>query len=163
MDTVEKAMKQQGWKYLRADERTVVSGFATPRHYMAVVRHDTGRQTLLFLFVPLQVGDLGLAQLVAGAPPLFRVHTTAGHTSDQVARVCEILLRENYRMLLGNFERDPQDGEIRFRIALPFRDGSVTTDQVLWCLRIGLESADAGMREVQNALGGHAAPPPMEV
>jgi hypothetical protein len=59
----------------------------------------------------------------------------------------------NYQIVLGCFERDERDGEIRFRIAIPYRDTNLTVEQVNWCIEIAIGTMDAFMPEIENVVG----------
>jgi hypothetical protein len=157
MDTVEKALKNRGWKYQRVDSKTVLSGFALQQYTCFVgIQHEEERKTLVFLFHPARTPMEVFQAVTAGGHPFVRVHTSMGHSEEQVAQVCALLLHENHSMLLGSFERDEADGEIRFRVALPYRDVHVTVEQVNWCVEIGVFALDSGMQKIQAILGGKA-------
>lgn len=158
MDVVEQALQARPWRYTRIDAQTVISGVTTPsgRHYLIAVRHEVERRTLLFLTNPVKGPADGIPALVAGRAPLFFVHPSAGHTADQVARVCEALMDENYRLLLGCHERDQSDGEIRYRIALPYRDTAITIEQVNWCVDVGVGTMEVMMGKLDGILAGAA-------
>jgi hypothetical protein len=164
MNTVELAMKKHGWKYHRMDSRTILTGFGAPGHtHLVGIRHEEDKQTLLFLFHPSRSSADILKAVITGQQPFIRVHPAAGHTAEQVAQVCELLLQLNFEMALGSFERDQSDGEIRFRIALPYRDTSLTAEQVSWCLELGLASAAIGMQKIDAILHGEGEGARMEI
>lgn len=153
LKSVEDAMEKCNWNFHRIDDETIMSGVNTgDRNFIIVIRHDKKRESILFFFHPAKESTQVLQALRADRVPFLCVHSNAGHTEQQVADVCQFLLQHNYQMVLGNFERDPRDGEIRFRIALPYRNNSVTTEQANWCLEIGTISADNGMEKVEQLL-----------
>jgi hypothetical protein len=88
-----------------------------------------------------------------GRGPFLRVHTGAGHTDTQVAQVCAALMDFNYGLLLGSLERDANDGEVRLRIAIPYRDASPTAEQVNWCIDIGIGSLLEAMTKIDEIVG----------
>ena len=54
------------------------------------------------------------------------------------AEICEALTRANYGLWMGAFEMDLNDGEIRFRIALPVEDAEPTDSQLRRLVRFSL-------------------------
>jgi hypothetical protein len=156
MNVVEDALRRRGWKYVRLDADTILTGVQTAsrRLYFITIRHEEQKRTVLFLFNPL-IGSAADAfqTLAGGQPPFLRVHTNEGHSSQQVAEVCQSLMYMNYQIVLGCFERDERDGEIRFRIAIPYRDTNLTVEQVNWCIEIAIGTMDAFMPEIENVVG----------
>jgi hypothetical protein len=71
--------------------------------------------------------------------------------------VYELLLDKNHQMLLGRFERNAQNGELRFNIAVPYRDSEFTRGILNWCLRIGPGTVDELMPEIEAAAAGSRA------
>ena len=156
MNVVEDALKGRDWKYARVDANTILTGVQTAsgRVYFIIIRHEDGKRTVLFLFNPLIRGAADALQALAGGrPPFLRVHTNEGHSSQQVAEVCQSLMHKNYQIVLGCFERDERDGEIRFRIAIPYRDTSLTVEQVNWCIDIATGTMEAVMSEIEKMIG----------
>ena len=147
MDTCERSLKERGWKYQRSDANTIVTGMTGQegRSYYFSIRHDEQKKTLLFLFNPLRPDTEATRPLL--------IHTSAGLTEDEVAEIVALLMDENYRMVLGSFERDESDGEIRFRIALPYRDASPTLEQVNWCMMIAIATSEHVTAKVVSKLG----------
>jgi hypothetical protein len=137
----EAALSERGWKFSRLDADFIVTGFAISGAKVLIqIRNEPRKRALLILANPL-VGNLDpIAALQAGTLPFLRIHAAAGHSSEQVARACEHLLRRNYEISIGAFERDPSDGETRFRVALPYRDALATQEQVAWCVETTVHS-----------------------
>lgn len=161
LSVAEEALKKRGLKYLRANPTTILTGFGMPDgQVMITLRHDVDKKTLLFLFNPIKDRMQAMESLMSGRPPFLCVHASAGHSPEQIARVCEHLLNANYSMVLGSLERDHSDGEIRLRVALPYRDNPPTPDQIGWCLEIGTVSAMTNLIELKQLLGTSE---PMEI
>lgn len=156
MSVVQQALDARHWKYQRVDSETIVTGVNTPlgSRFLLVFRHETDKQTVVLLVN--EVGDpTAMLQAISqGNLPVLQVHVNRGHTEQQIAGVCQILLHQNYRMVLGAFERDARDGEIRFSIALPYRNSSLTQEQVNWSLEIAVSSFEIGVSKVKGFLAG---------
>lgn len=152
LDAVEQALQKREWKFYRVDEKTVLTGVATSleRSYMIGIRHEPERRSVVLLFNRV-LGKAGVAEAAANRP-YFRVHSSAGHDRATVAEVDELLMDRNFTTLLGNFERDRSDGEIRFRITLPYRDAPLTADQVNWCIDVAVPTIDSTLVEVEQRL-----------
>lgn len=161
LEVVEARLKAQDWKYTRADERTILTGFRAGAGAVLIqFRNEPGKRALLLMANALPSAGNVFAAMEAGRLPVLCVHTKAGYSEQQVQRVCESLLARNYRYAVGGFERDPSDGEIRFRIGLPYRDSLPTEDQIEWCLGAAAEA----MAELMRDLGsGGASKPGMEI
>lgn len=160
LEVVESRLKAQGLKYSRHDERTVITGFRAGDGAIVVYfRNEPGKRALLLMANALPSATDALAALAAGRLPALCVHTKTGYSEQQVHRICENLLERNFRFAVGGFERDPSDGEIRFRIGLPYRDSLPTEEQVEWCLGATVEAMSALIRD----LGDGAAPKGMEI
>lgn len=150
MGVGERALNERNWKFQRPDDRTIITGVRTlaGRQYIIVIRHEVEKQTMVLLFVPLS-GEEGPPQ-----ERRVRLHPMVGWTEDQLAGAGRILLHYNYRIVLGGFEVDANDGELRFRIALPYRDAKLTTKQVNWCIDIATGTLDVFMPKLEGFLNG---------
>lgn len=154
MKVVEEHLSARGMKYLRTGAETIMSGTLTPvGMVMTIIRHELSKESLLFLFLPTKAPMQALEAISGGNLPLLQVHARAGHSGEQIARVCEHLMHKNYETFLGSFERDNSDGEIRFRVALPYRNTTPTPEQVGWCLDIGFATLTHGIIEINEILG----------
>ena len=155
MDAVEEAMKRRGWRYERMDKQTIVTGVTTARNnrYFILIRHEEDRRTVLFLFTPVS-DESGGGMLGRVGPGLRGIHTSGGYTSEQVSQACQLLMHHNYRILLGNFERDNSDGEVRYRIAIPYRDSTFTAEQVNWAIDAAIPTMDTYLERVDSFLKG---------
>jgi len=147
MDVVESALGKRGWRYQRVNPQIIITGVAGLAGHgcLIAIRHEEDKRTVLFLFNPVKESG--------GTHQPLKIHPEGGYTSDQVAKACEVLMGQNYRIVLGSFERDPSDGEIRFRIALPYRDTGLTVEQVNWCIDIGIGTLGRVIPELERELG----------
>lgn len=159
MSVVEDALKQRSWKYQQLDQNSVLAGFATESaNYILRIAYLDAQQTLTMTFSPM-VGEAKLLTTLIGRLPVLTVHPNVGHTPEQVFRVCEALLEQNYRLVTGSFERDPSDGEVRFSVAIPVRDGSVTVQQVSWCIDLGMAASEVAFQQIREMLGEQQSAP----
>src|SRR6266436_10332186 len=102
LDVVEAAFRKRSLKYQRLDDDTVLAAFGMGGgSCMVRISHDRRTRTAMFLFSAL-ARDTG-PSFPSG---LLCVHPRAGHTPAQVASVCQFLLKKNYDLVLGAFERN---------------------------------------------------------
>lgn len=155
---VEAALTARDWKYQKADDQTILTGFrAGSTTAVILFRNELGKKALLVMAHLLTGGDNPLAAMASGRLPFMRVHTNSGYSEQQVAKVCEYLLRKNYEFAIGAFERDPSDGEIRFRIGIPYRDGEITAEQIEWCVAMMADALAQLARELGDAGGARSS------
>jgi hypothetical protein len=149
---VERVLQKRGWNYHRLGDHLILSGVRSMAgFYLITFGDERDKRTLVILFNELPRTLEALESAVRNSRhPLFRVHEDAGHTASQIAGVCERLLAENYRLVLGRFERDPKDGEIRYGIAIPYRDQKLSEDQVNWAIDVGTRTMDQVMPEIHR-------------
>jgi len=152
---IEEYLRRKGWKYVRMDDY-VLTGLTSPsgRHYLIVVKVDRDRKTVLFLFNPVKRPPDALASVAVGGTFMVKVHPDQGHSPQRVAEVCEALMHWNYTILLGSFERDHRDGEIRYRVAVPYRDTDFTFDQFNWCVLVSISTLDRVMPRIEKLADG---------
>jgi len=143
LSVVEKALSGRAWKYKKENDAMIQTAVGSKRDYFIVIRVEKERKTALFHFAPLDRDD-----------KLLRVHAALGHSREQVDGVCQLIAHLNFRALLGSLERDFTDGEMRFRISVPYRDGSLTVDQANWCLDVGVGYLDSVIPKIERFLGG---------
>lgn len=161
LNVVEESLKRRDLKYARLGREALVVGIGgSDGHFLIVITNEESKKTLLFMISPLREAIGTLQAIGAGGIPVMRVHASAGHSPELVARVCEYLLGKNYQLALGSLERDASDGEIRMRVAFPYRDSMPTEEQVGWCLEIGISTTIAAMHELNGLLGARK---PMEI
>ncbi|MCS7239464.1 MAG: YbjN domain-containing protein [Thermoguttaceae bacterium] len=151
-DIVAQTLAKRSWRFLRVSDTMIITGAVIPpSRCLIVFTDDQKRKTLCIFFFDLDTaredtGPIGQGFLQAN----FKVHENEGHTQEQVNKVCERLMAENFRILLGRFERDPEDGEIRFSIALPYRNRRPTVAQIDWCINMGLETVTRVMPQIRH-------------
>lgn len=157
LSTVESAMKERSWRYARVDKDTALTGVVMDGGSALITIHnDENRRTLLVLMHPTR-DAVPIMAMIGARLPVLRVHANAGHSDTQVAQVCAALLEQNYQSLLGNLERNASDGEVRLRISVPYRDASITSQQVNWCVDIGVASLAVAVKKIEEIVGGGAS------
>jgi hypothetical protein len=152
--TVEAALRKRKWKYVRVSDDMILTGVESDSgKYSIVLANETGKKTLQIAFNKILAGEDLHNLLRNGRLPVFCVHESAGDSAGEVAAVCERLMAENYRIAVGRFERDPEDGEIRFVITIPYRDRFLSIDQVDWSLSLGIRTLDRVMPQLHRMVG----------
>ena len=76
-----------------------------------------------------------------------------GHT-----RMAEFLTRANYGMLIGNFEMDYTDGEIRFKASLDVEDDRLTSALIKNLVYVNLGVMDRYLPGIMRVMYGEASP-----
>jgi hypothetical protein len=60
----------------------------------------------------------------------------------------------NFRMILGKFSYDPRDGEIRFTLAMPIDQNTLTYEQFEHCMRVTVAMVEQYVPHLRAILGG---------
>ena len=72
--------------------------------------------------------------------------------------VMEFVTRANYGLLLGNFELDLGDGEVRFKSSLDVEGGALTYSQYQNLLYVSLATVDRYFPGLERVIQGNADP-----
>lgn len=96
------------------------------------------------LFLPVSGRNGTYACVVNVADAILRVYSVIGCHAPEEKRgaMVELLNRVNWHLVIGNFELDAADGEIRFRTALDARGGELTDEMVECTIRANLATVD---------------------
>jgi len=115
LEHITEYLRQDDWRFDVDEERQVIrTGFRGRNgSYRLIVNLQKERDALLF-----------------SAPG----YLTVPEEHDNKDEVLSAMMAINYQLLLGNFERDISDGEIRFRLAVPLEDNDFTYEQFQRCL-----------------------------
>ncbi|MBI5242512.1 MAG: YbjN domain-containing protein [Elusimicrobia bacterium] len=70
----------------------------------------------------------------------------------------EFLTRANYGMLIGNFEMDYGDGEVRFKTSLCIADGTLTPGMICKIVSYNLSTLDRYLGGLNKVVYGDADP-----
>ena len=141
----------------------VASLFETIKQYFELDGHDF-RQLPNHEALEMGVaGDNGSYRLVCVVDPdrtIARFLTfVEGKVPDARRRdVMEYLTRANYGLLLGNFELDLNDGEVRFKCAIDVEGGEVTHTQYQNLLYVAVSMLDRYFPGLQRVIQGSADP-----
>jgi len=73
---------------------------------------------------------------------------------DRRAAVNELLARINYGLILGNFEIDLSDGEVRFKVSTDFGGGEPTTAMLKPLVATSLAQFDRWLPALRGVIGG---------
>jgi hypothetical protein len=74
--------------------------------------------------------------------------------AERRAAVNELLARINYGLILGNFEIDLSDGEVRFKVSADFGGADPTTDQLKPLVATSLAQFDRWLPALRAVIGG---------
>lgn len=126
---------RDGWKYRKLDDYAAIEmGVAGENgNYRLVALVDCDRSIVRFL------------TFVEGKVPEARRR-----------EVMEFITRANYGLLLGNFEIDLGDGEVRFKSSVDVEEGTVTYRQYQNLLFVSLATMDRYYPGLQRVLQGSA-------
>lgn len=97
---------------------------------------------------------------ISVADEIFRCFTSIScHVPvERRQSVAELLVRINWKVLLGNFEIDFRDGEIRYRVTVDLRAGELTDGMVESALRASLSTVDQFFPAIMSVLWNDVSP-----
>ena len=111
---IEAFLRKDNWRFRKdPDDRGLFRmGFTVLSRPFELMIHDAARQkALLFLVTPI-------------------VFISESQRRD----FAELLSKLNYGLLLGAYEMDPADGEVRLKLAVPTDKAAVTDQQIRHCI-----------------------------
>lgn len=117
---IEALFNREGWKIQKRDERSYTFGFrGNNNNYNFFARIGENNNTLcVYAMLPMQ------------AP------------SNKLFEVAEFLHRANYGMIIGNFEMDFNDGEVRYKVSVDMEDNQPNPDHINSMIDCALAMAD---------------------
>jgi hypothetical protein len=74
------------------------------------------------------------------------------------AAVAEVITRSNYALVIGNFEMDWEDGEIRFRSGLSFRDLPLSPALLDNAITPAVQAMERFIPAIVNVMQGNDTP-----
>jgi len=112
----EALFERQEWRFFKTDENNYAFGFNSEvnRFNLHATIEDQRHTLTIYSQVPFQV------------PP------------GRMSEIAELVSRANWNMILGNFELDYDDGEIRFKISQSFRFREPDPDEIMELLDCAL-------------------------
>lgn len=135
-EAIEELFARENWKYVKRDDRAYSFGFRgkNNRYDFWAFINEKGNILSVYSVIPLS------------APEKMRI------------LVAEFLHRANYDMMLGNFELDVRDGEIRFKCSADFGDVKPDPEQVNKMIDCCLAMADRYVPGIGAVLFGNQTP-----
>jgi hypothetical protein len=140
LDAARAFFEQDGWPILQADDptddRPVLVSTCQGRHGrwdVAVVADDSTARLVVYSLLPNP------------APPPRR------------PEVAEFLTRANHRLVLGNFELDLGDGEIRFKTSIDVAGDRISTALVRNLVHANVATTDAYLAGLRAVAVGEAS------
>ena len=109
IETIEQVLVEDDWHYERDDDRDVVMTGVKCRNTSLRMAFDAKEDKQIVL----------LYGLIDGRVPESRL-----------AEAAEFISRANFGLLVGNFEMDWADGEIRFKVSVDVEGGELTPTMV---------------------------------
>jgi len=137
LETMISFFKEDDWKFEQIEGKTILKmGFSSDNgnwncYAQAREEHDQ------FVFYSM---------LTTNVPPNKRL------------QVADFLTRANYGMVIGNFEMDMSDGEIRFKTAIDVAGAGLTTEQVKRHVYINVLTMDKYLPGVMKVAFGEGDP-----
>jgi len=91
---------------------------------------------------------------------MLRVYTVlpVSAPANKLTDVAEYLHRANYGLVLGNFELDFRDGEVRYKISADFQDNEIKLDHVNEMIQCALSTSDRYLPGVGAVIFAGQAP-----
>lgn len=137
LKTVESFLREDGWDFVRLDNRSVIKTGYQGEHGSWTCYAQTREEEQQFLFY---------AVCPIRAPEKKR------------AAVAEYLTRANYGMVIGNFEMDYADGEIRFKTSIDAEDSELTEAMVRSATYWAVVMMDRYLPGLLKVVGGSIPP-----
>jgi len=78
--------------------------------------------------------------------------------ADKRPLVADFLTRANYGLILGNFEMDMNDGEVRFKTSIDVQGGQLTTGMVKTMIYVNVLMMDKYLPGIMSVTYGAATP-----
>jgi len=136
-DTIKAYFDEDDWTYTELDERPVLR---------MACRSDNG-SWVCFAQAREEMNQFVFYSVLEQNVP-----------EDRRLAVAEFLTRANYNMIIGNFELDFSDGEVRYKSAVDVEDVGITTNTVRNVVRPNLMTFDRYLRGVISVAFGNVDP-----
>ena len=137
LDTVRALLEERGWEVEEHREqsllRTLLEGRSGSWSCFVRTREDTGQIT---------------------------VHSICPRTAPEATReaVAEFLTRLNYGLIIGNFEMDLDDGEVRYKTSIDVEGEPLTAAQMRKLMEYNGHAMDAHLPLLEDVMDATATP-----
>jgi len=135
-DTMVRFFREDDWKFRPVEgETTLLMGFQgeNGRWQMIARARNPERQVIVFSVLEEHVPEM------------------------RRPAMAEFVARANYGMILGNFELDFSDGEVRYKTSIDVEDGELTTGMVKRLVYANVLMMDKYLPGVMDVMHGRAA------
>ncbi len=137
LKTVESFLREDGWDFSPLENRSVLKTGYQGEHGSWTCYAQTREEDQQFLFY---------AVCPIRAPEKKR------------AAVAEYITRANYGMVIGNFEMDYSDGEVRFKTSIDVEDSELTEPMVRSATYWAVVMMDRYLPGLLKVIGGSTPP-----
>ena len=137
MDTVIKFFREDDWNFRQLEGKSILQlGFAGENgSWMCYAQTQEDKQRFIFYSI-----------LDSKVPPNKR------------AAAAEYLTRANYGLVIGNFEMDFSDGEIRYKTSIDVEGGQLTTSMVKTLVYTNVLMMDRYLPGIMSVVYGGVSP-----
>lgn len=117
---IETLFSRENWKIQKRDERSYTFGFRgeNNRYDFFALIGENSNSLCVYAILPMQSPE------------------------NKLMEVAEFLHRANYGMIIGNFELDFRDGEVRYKVSVDFEEDAPNPDHINHMIDCGLAMAD---------------------
>jgi hypothetical protein len=137
LDRLTEFFRDEEWEYQVLENRSILRmGFSGENgHWPCYAQaREPQQQIVVYSISPLRV------------PPPLR------------ATMAEFITRANYGLVVGNFEMDYEDGEVRYKTSLDVEDCEVTTELMRHIVYANVTSMDRYLPGIVAVLAGGTSP-----
>jgi hypothetical protein len=120
-DTLTEFFKDEGWDYQVLEHRSILRmGFSGENgHWPCLAQaREPQQQVVIYSICPLRIPE------------------------DRRNAIAEFLTRANYGLVIGNFEMDYDDGEVRYKTSLDVEDAEATSELLRHILYANVSAMD---------------------
>jgi hypothetical protein len=161
---VEQFLHEAGWKFEKIREDSLVAGQTSasfsaeqsPPQAAPSVPAENGNSPGYIYRANIKIEKSVYKMFFFAREPQQQFQMLVTTESQYVPKICrtavaEFLMRVNYRLVIGNFEMDMDDGEVRFRIAVDAGQGLFNLQMIKQMTYLGIVMMDRyspGMMEI---------------
>jgi hypothetical protein len=137
LDAIKLFFKEQGWLFSQVEDKAIlILGISSPN------------------------GKIQCFVNVIESEYKFMFYSMCGIScpEDKRTEVSELITRLNYGKFLGNFEMDYEDGEIRYKTSMYYKDVTPTTDLIKYFITINIGTMDTALPGLTGVVFGGMSP-----